>query len=244
VFPTPRFRVWYYRLLIMWGSLFHPHSFSVRDTNFVHWLSIFCYPERSTATLLDQMDHPFGYTFRPANKTTYNSLLQRKFPTVCAEDQIHHEKRDVSSSYLYIYIRMWEANLKVGWHSNRCYWDFIWNFAGDLAKLRMLHKIMSWPFSSQQLTAHGSSHTSDSFDDGHLKNLTGIAFLNNRTRSNRKSFFPYISKTVKFYNHNSKESHVSTQTIRKVLTFASDMNLTPSQLIRPTLPATGDGGSR
>jgi hypothetical protein len=56
------------------------------------------------------MDHPFGYTFRPANKTTYISLLQCELPTVWTEEQMYPEKRDVSSSYLslslpiYIYI--------------------------------------------------------------------------------------------------------------------------------------------
>ena len=63
----------FYILISICQPLFHLQILSVRDTNFVHWLSSFCYPDRTTATLLDQMDHPFGYTFRPANKTTYNS---------------------------------------------------------------------------------------------------------------------------------------------------------------------------
>jgi len=55
--------------------LFHLQGLSVRDMNFVHWLSSFHYPDRTTATLLDQMDHPFGCTLRPANKTMYNTCL-------------------------------------------------------------------------------------------------------------------------------------------------------------------------
>ena len=101
---------------------------------------------------------------------------------------------------------------------------------------------MSWPSSSAQLTAHGSSHIYNSFDDWHL---IGTVFLNNRTRRNRK-FFLHINKTVEFYSHDIKESRVSGNVIRQVqvLTFASDMYWISSPLFHPTLPATGDGEPR
>jgi len=71
-FTAARCCVWFYSLILKCWHLFHFQGFSVRETNFVHWLSSFCYPDRTTGTLLDQMDHPFGYTLRPGNKTMYN----------------------------------------------------------------------------------------------------------------------------------------------------------------------------
>ena len=84
---------------MMCWLLFHPQSLSVGDMNFVHWLSSFCYPDGTTATLLDQVDHPFGYICRPANKTI-SHVLKCDWPIVWAEDQVLYLNRDVSSSFL------------------------------------------------------------------------------------------------------------------------------------------------
>ena len=100
LFTTTRCSVWCYRLIMMCWLSFHPQNLSVRDMNFVHYLSSFRYPDRTTATLLDQMDQPFGYTFRPANKIMYKNVLNCDWPIFCAEDQFYPEIRDVSSSYL------------------------------------------------------------------------------------------------------------------------------------------------
>jgi hypothetical protein len=102
---------------------------------------------------------------------------------------------------------------------------------------------MSWPSNSAQLSTHGRSHTFGPFDDWHLNNLTGTAFLNNITRK-ILSFFLNINKIVEIYSPIIKESHISRNTIRQILTFESDMHLLPFLLRRPTLPATGDGSSR
>ena len=93
--------VLFYIIISRCLPLFHLQGLSVRDTNFVHWLSVFCYPDRTTATLLDQMDHTVGYTFRPANKTTYNSRTSFILKT------------EMSHPIIHLYIRMLETELKL-----------------------------------------------------------------------------------------------------------------------------------
>jgi heme/copper-type cytochrome/quinol oxidase subunit 3 len=142
-----------------------------------------CYPERTTVTLLDQMDHPIGYTFRPANKTTYNSRisLSLAYSFVWRPGFI---LKKCCLFQLTIYICVCVKQTKnIDWNATHCYCYFRRNITGDLAKLRILNEIMLWQSSSAQLAAHSSSHTSDQLD---LSHLVGRVFLNNITRTNRK----------------------------------------------------------
>ena len=153
--------------------------------NFVHWLSSFRYPDRTTATLLDQMDHPFGYTFRPANETTYKlSATGLWFGSKTS----FILKTEISHPFIYLCIRMCERGLTCPSNTTHLNWDFIWLLTGDLAKHRTVHKLMSWPSSSAQLTANVSSNTFNWFD---LLYLVGRGFLNNLTRRNLRSFSVY-----------------------------------------------------
>ena len=164
MFTATRFNVWFYSLIMMYWLLFHPQSLSVGDMNFVHWLSSFCYPDRTTATLLDQVDHPFGYTFRPANKTV-SHVLKCDWSVVWTEYQVLYLKQRCLFQFSIRIFVCGKQTKNVDWTAIHCYWDFRWLLTGDMAKLRIVHKIMWWTSSSAQLTAHISSHTSDSFDN-------------------------------------------------------------------------------
>jgi len=195
---------------------------SVRYTNFVHWLSSFCYPDRTTAALLDQMDHPFGYTLRPANKTTYNSHTSIWLVYSLGLRNISSWKTEMSHPVIYLYIRIWKTNSKYRLNNHPFLLRFQMAFHRRFDDAQYSTKIMPWPSSSPQFTAHGSSKICDSF---YLSYPVGRVFLHNLTQRNRSRFL-HSNKFVDVYSDNIKEGHVRSYYVRKttpwwqILTFA------------------------
>ena len=85
------------------AALIHAEGSPVRDMIFKHWLSTFCYPDRTITTLLDHMHHCFGYTLRPENKTMHN-LEYLNVTCLCSElkTRFYPEKIVILLSYLSI----------------------------------------------------------------------------------------------------------------------------------------------